>query len=147
MPWAEIVVKIGAVAPRSVFGRKHESDLIVRLLDEIESHGGALVVEGEAGIGKSTLFHRNSIEVRRNLSARMSDHRHLDELLRAQDGDAGCSAGEEILDAYVDLELAGEDPARVYPGTAIHLQSCPACQADYRGLLEAARRIADVGPE
>jgi DNA-binding CsgD family transcriptional regulator len=39
-----------------VFGRKHESDLIVRLLDEIESHGGALVVEGEAGIGKSTLL-------------------------------------------------------------------------------------------
>jgi hypothetical protein len=50
----------------------------------------------------------------------MTDHRHLDELLRAQDGDAGCTAGEDILDAYVDLELAGEDPARVFPGTAIH---------------------------
>jgi hypothetical protein len=77
----------------------------------------------------------------------MTDHRQLDELLRAQDGDAGCTAGEDILDAYVDLELAGEDPARVFPGTAIHLQSCPGCQADHAGLLEAARRFADVKPE
>ena len=77
----------------------------------------------------------------------MTDHRRLDELLRAKDGDAGCNAGEEILDAYVELELAGEDPARVYPGTAIHLQSCPGCRADHDGLLDAARRFADVRPE
>jgi hypothetical protein len=77
----------------------------------------------------------------------MTDHRELDELLRAQDGDAGCSAGEDILDAYVELELAGEDPGRVYPGTAIHLESCPGCQADHDGLLEAARRFSDLGPE
>lgn len=74
----------------------------------------------------------------------MTDRRDLDELLRAQEGDAGCTAGEEILDAYVELELAGEDPARVFPGTAIHLQSCPGCKADHDGLLEAARRFGDV---
>jgi hypothetical protein len=51
--------------------------------------------------------------------------RQLDELLRAKEGDAGCTAGLEILDAYVDRELAGKDPAREFPGTAIHLQSCP----------------------
>lgn len=77
----------------------------------------------------------------------MTDRRHLDELLRAKDGDAGCTAGEEILDAYVDLELAGEDPDRVFPGTAIHLESCPGCRADHDGLLEAARRFADITPE
>jgi hypothetical protein len=76
----------------------------------------------------------------------MSDRSHLDELLRAQEGDAGCTAGEDILDAFVELELAGEDPALVYPGTAIHLQSCPGCQADHDGLLEAARRFADARP-
>jgi predicted anti-sigma-YlaC factor YlaD len=76
----------------------------------------------------------------------MTDHRELDALLRASDGDAGCTAGEDILDAYVELELAGEDPARVYPGTAIHLQSCPGCRADHDGLLEAARRFADINP-
>jgi hypothetical protein len=77
----------------------------------------------------------------------MTRHHDLDELLRAMDGDAGCTAGEDILHAYVELELAGEDPSRVYPGTAIHLQSCPGCRADHDGLLEAARRFADIGPE
>ena len=77
----------------------------------------------------------------------MTDLGRLDELLRAKDGDAGCTAGEDILDAYVELELAGDDPASVYPGTAIHLQSCPGCRADHDGLLEAARRFADVEPD
>ncbi len=77
----------------------------------------------------------------------MADLRRLDELLRAEDGDTGCTASEEILAAYVELELAGEDPARVYPGTAIHLESCPGCRADHDGLLEAARRFADAQPE
>jgi predicted anti-sigma-YlaC factor YlaD len=77
----------------------------------------------------------------------MTDLRRLDELLRAEDGDAGCTAGEAILDAYVELEIAGEDPARVYPGTALHLASCPGCRADHDGLLEAARRFDDVKPE
>jgi hypothetical protein len=67
-------------------------------------------------------------------------------MLRAEDGDAGCSAGEKILEAYVELELAGEDPARLFPGTSIHLQSCPGCQADHQGLLEAARRFGDIKP-
>ena len=77
----------------------------------------------------------------------MTDLRHLDELLRAKDGDAGCTAGEAILDAYVELELAGEDPAQAYPGTAIHLQSCPGCRADHDGLVEAAVLFADIEPD
>jgi hypothetical protein len=76
----------------------------------------------------------------------MTEPRRLHELLRARDGDAGCAPGEEILDAYVELELAGEDPARAYPGTAIHLQTCPGCRTDHDGLLEAARRFADIKP-
>jgi hypothetical protein len=75
----------------------------------------------------------------------MTDPGRLDELLRAEEGDAGCIAGEDILDLYVELELAGGDPARVYPGTAIHLRSCPGCRADHDGLLEAARRFGDAG--
>ena len=77
----------------------------------------------------------------------MTDIRRIDELLRARHGDAGCNAGEDVLDAYVELELAGEDPALVFPGTAIHLQSCPGCREDHAGLLEAARRFAGIAPE
>jgi predicted anti-sigma-YlaC factor YlaD len=77
----------------------------------------------------------------------MTDLRQLDELLRAKEGDPGCTAGESILDAYVELELAGEDPARVYPGTAIHLETCRGCRADHDGLVEAARRFPGVAPE
>ena len=71
----------------------------------------------------------------------MADPRRLDELLHADDGDAGCTAGEAVLDLYVELELAGEDPADTFPGTAIHLRVCRGCQADHAGLLEAARRF------
>jgi predicted anti-sigma-YlaC factor YlaD len=74
----------------------------------------------------------------------MTDDRpDLAQLLTAIDGDVGCTPGESVLDAYVELELAGEDPARVYPGTAIHLRACPGCRADHDGLLEAARRLAE----
>jgi hypothetical protein len=77
----------------------------------------------------------------------MTDRRRrLDQLLRAKEGDAGCTAGLQIFGAYVDRELAGEDPAGEFPGTAIHLQSCPGCKADHDGLLEAARRWL-VSPE
>jgi hypothetical protein len=61
------------------------------------------------------------------------------DLLRAEDGDAGCDAGVEIMDQYVEMELRGENPASRFPGTAIHLRACPGCRADHDGLLEAAR--------
>jgi predicted anti-sigma-YlaC factor YlaD len=77
----------------------------------------------------------------------MPDPRRPDGLVRTRRGDTGCAAGEEILDVYVDLELAGGDPARVYPGTAIHLQSCPGCRAEHDGLLEAATWYGDARPE
>jgi predicted anti-sigma-YlaC factor YlaD len=77
----------------------------------------------------------------------MADRRNLDALLRARDGDAGCTAGEAILDAFIELELAGRDPALVYPGTAIHLESCPGCRADHDGILEAARKFGDETSE
>jgi hypothetical protein len=63
----------------------------------------------------------------------------VNDLLPAEDGDAGCDAGTPILDQYVEMELRGEDPARRFPGTAIHLRACPGCRADHDGLLEATR--------
>jgi hypothetical protein len=76
-----------------------------------------------------------------------ADLQHLDALLRSEPGDAGCTAGEGILDVYVELELAGADPAETFPGTTIHLRSCPGCSADHDGLLQAARRFGDAVPD
>ena len=73
----------------------------------------------------------------------MSDPRRLDELLGARDGDGGCEAGGPIMDRYVEIELAGGDPAEAFPGTAIHLRDCPGCRADHDGVLEALRRFGD----
>jgi hypothetical protein len=36
----------------------------------------------------------------------MSDHIDLDDLLRADPADPGCQAGVEIVDQYVELDLA-----------------------------------------
>lgn len=76
----------------------------------------------------------------------MTVARDLNELLCAMDGDAGCATAAEVLDEYVELELAGEGPARVYPGVALHFQSCSGCRAEHDGLVEAVRRFADIGP-
>jgi hypothetical protein len=77
----------------------------------------------------------------------MNDRRGLDGLLHAKDGDAGCTAGEDILEVYVELELAGGDPAQAFPGTAIHLQGCPGCRTDHDGLLDAARLVVGIEPD
>lgn len=71
----------------------------------------------------------------------------LERLLCADPRDPGCDAGTPIIDQYVELELAGIDPATRFPGTSVHLRSCPACRADHDGLLEAARRFADIALE
>jgi hypothetical protein len=71
----------------------------------------------------------------------------LNELLRAEPGDAGCDAGTPIMDEYVEMELRGEDPSVRFPGTAIHLRVCSGCRADHDGVLEAARQLGDLEPE
>ena len=69
----------------------------------------------------------------------MTDRISLEELLRSDPADHGCEAGVEIIDEYVELELAGRDAAARFPGLAAHLRSCPACRLDHDGILDAAR--------
>jgi predicted anti-sigma-YlaC factor YlaD len=76
----------------------------------------------------------------------MNSDRELDVILAAELVDAGCSAGFEVLHKYVEEELAGRQPARTHPGVAAHLVSCPACRADYLGLVDAARLFGDADP-
>jgi hypothetical protein len=62
----------------------------------------------------------------------------LDKLLATDPTDAGCDATFALLDVYVEVELAGQDPRSRFPGVAAHLRSCRACRGDYQGLLAAA---------
>ena len=51
-----------------------------------------------------------------------------------------CEECFELLDQYVDLELAGEDADTRLPGMRAHLQGCPACHEDHDSLRELAAR-------
>ena len=50
--------------------------------------------------------------------------------------EVGCEECFELLDEYVDLELAGEDADRRLPGMREHLQGCPACHEDHESLRD-----------
>jgi len=76
----------------------------------------------------------------------MSELPSMDSLLAADSVDAGCAAGFEALHRYVEEELAGGQPAVAHPGLAAHLASCPACRADYLGLVEATEIFGEAGP-
>lgn len=75
-----------------------------------------------------------------------SDHKHNEILERAL-GPTGfevtCEQCFELLDEYVELELAGLDADRQVPGVRTHFEGCPACREDYeslRDLVSAERR-------
>ena len=69
----------------------------------------------------------------------MTEKLTLNDLLLADPRDPGCQAVFEFVAQYVELELAGKDPAAAYPRLSAHLRCCPACRLDHDGLLEAAR--------
>ena len=47
-----------------------------------------------------------------------------------------CEECFELLDEYVELELAGKDTDALLPGLAAHLQGCPACREDHASLRD-----------
>ena len=61
-----------------------------------------------------------------------------DETLLRLLGDAGttidCDACFDVLDRYVELELAGAAAAAAVPGLRDHLSACPACAEEYESL-------------
>lgn len=72
----------------------------------------------------------------------MTDHQDDRELIARLLGPSGtevsCEDCFELLDRYVDLELAGEDADTRVPGMRAHLEGCPACHEDYESLREIA---------
>ena len=77
----------------------------------------------------------------------MTDLRDLDGLLRATDGDAGCTAGAEILERTSNWSSPARTRPRFTPARRSTFESCPGCRADHDGLLEAARRFGHIRPE
>ena len=68
-----------------------------------------------------------------------TDPRHA-ELIARLLGPAGaevtCEECFELLDQYVDLEIAGEDAEARLPGMAAHFEGCPACHEDHESLRD-----------
>lgn len=53
--------------------------------------------------------------------------------------EVGCDECFDLLDRYVELQLAGEAAERAIPGMAPHLAGCPACAEEHQSLLALLR--------
>jgi anti-sigma factor RsiW len=62
----------------------------------------------------------------------------LDRLLGPTGAELTCEECFELIDEYVDVELAGDDADARVPGMAAHLRGCPACHEDYDSLRALA---------
>jgi hypothetical protein len=76
----------------------------------------------------------------------------VDQRLRGRPSETVCGTGDEDARHEIPPPSAASAGRPVgadgnSSSTAIHLQSCPGCQADHAGLLEAARRFRHVTPE
>jgi hypothetical protein len=58
----------------------------------------------------------------------------LRRLLGPSEPEIGCDECFELLNRYVELELANEDPDRAIPGLRAHLEGCPACREEHESL-------------
>jgi hypothetical protein len=77
------------------------------------------------------------MEKRRTIVNADSERRELIARLLGPAGhEVTCDECFELLDEYVELELAGVDPDRRLPGMREHLQGCPACSEDHDSLRD-----------
>jgi hypothetical protein len=71
-------------------------------------------------------------------------NRLVTRLLGPLGAEVTCEQCFELLDQYVDLELAGRDAEAALPGMRAHLEGCPACAEDHESLRDLVQ--ADEGP-
>jgi hypothetical protein len=58
----------------------------------------------------------------------------IERILGPKGPELGCDACFEMLDRYVELELAGDDAEAAVPGMQAHLEGCPACREEHESL-------------
>ena len=69
--------------------------------------------------------------------AKNQDNRHdpaLERLLGPTGYQVSCEECFDLLDQYVDLEVAGLDADERIPGLRAHLSGCPACHEEHESL-------------
>ena len=72
-----------------------------------------------------------------------TDHRRrevITTLLGPAGPEVSCEECFELLDEYVELELAGADADARLPGMRAHFEGCPACREDHESLRELVAR-------
>jgi anti-sigma factor RsiW len=62
----------------------------------------------------------------------------LAQLIGPAAAELGCDECFDLVDSYVDTELAGQDADAAIPGMREHLAACPACAEEYQSLREIA---------
>jgi len=67
-------------------------------------------------------------------------------LLGMEGPDVGCDGCFELLDEYVEAEVAGAHAAAAFPGMAQHLVCCPACDEEAVSLAALHARPPSVRP-
>jgi hypothetical protein len=76
-----------------------------------------------------TIFHRD---------ARLTDDL-IRELIRSlestQDDECSCDDVYALLDQYAEIQIRGEDAARLMPLLKEHIESCDECHDEYEALL------------
>jgi hypothetical protein len=73
------------------------------------------------------------VEVTENMPA--DPRRTVEHLVGPADPELGCEECFEVLDTYVELELAGASAAAQMPLMHAHLAGCSACRDDHDSLL------------
>ena len=67
----------------------------------------------------------------------MSSWGSLERFFMTDPLDVGCTETFDLLDRYVERELAHRDAAAHFPGVAAHLSGCIPCVQVFEGLLAA----------
>ena len=63
------------------------------------------------------------------------DRELIGRLLGPEGPELTCEQCFDLLDRYVELELAGAGADERVPGMRAHLEGCPACDEDHASLL------------
>jgi hypothetical protein len=62
-------------------------------------------------------------------------------VLTTRPDEIGCDECLERLDRFVELELAGKNPAEAMPLVQDHLERCRDCHEEFEALLKALRHL------